>query len=315
MITSIVLLLAPFAAYLPAEALHVSGVLAAVSAGSLLSRRSSNFLDSGIARFGVVGLASFDLHPQRVRFSFDRLASLPAILEALEPHVRDYVLYGLLLSVTVIIVRIAWVFPGDVSGAAISTGLRAQRSVSIWRNVAVLSWAGMRGIVSLAIALDSRIRSETSRFLQRSVMIFFTFCVVFVTLVLPRLDTWAADRATGRDRDEPQGQRGAALRIRALEAGIARLRDEEARAKEPARARNCRSHPRRVSPANRRPSRKSRRRTNQTSARESRLDRIVQKSALGAERRAIVADAPRRRDSRRDLSLDRVRPRSRDPSP
>ena len=110
MIASVVFLLAPFAAYLPAEELHVSGVLAAVSAGLLLSRRSTGFIDSETRVLGssVWRLLTFVLNA----FAFLLIGiELPVIVETLVPHVRDYVLYGLLVSATVIVVRFAWVFP------------------------------------------------------------------------------------------------------------------------------------------------------------------------------------------------------------
>ena len=110
LIASVVFLLAPFAAYLPAEALHVSGVLAAVSAGILLGRRSEGFIDSEtrVLAASVWRLLIFVLNG----FAFLLIGlELPFILEVLEPHVRDYALAGLLLSATVIVVRIAWIFP------------------------------------------------------------------------------------------------------------------------------------------------------------------------------------------------------------
>ncbi len=123
MIVSVVFLLAPFAAYFPAEALHVSGVLAAVSAGIMLSRRSSSFIDSESRVLGssVWRLLIFVLNA----FAFLLIGlQLPSILEALEPHVRDYVLYGLLLSATVIVVRSLWVFPAAYIPRMLSRRLR-----------------------------------------------------------------------------------------------------------------------------------------------------------------------------------------------
>jgi monovalent cation/hydrogen antiporter len=285
LITSIVLLLAPFAAYLPAEALHVSGVLAAVSAGLLLSRRSSNFLDSESRVLGssVWRLLIFILNA----FAFLLIGlQLPAILEALEPHVRDYVLYGLLLSVTVIIVRIAWIFPSSYL-AQLFPGLRASNPFPSWRNVSVLSWAGMRGIVSLAIALGLPYTLGNEPFPQRSVTIFFTFCVIFVTLVFQGLTLGPLIERLGVTETSPRGKREAALRIRALEAGMARLREEELARRSPLEQeivdRILDEYRQRIDVL-----RGKAEKDEPDAARESRLDRIIQKSALGAERRAIA---------------------------
>ena len=88
MIASVVFLLAPFAAYLPAEALHVSGVLAAVAAGIMLSRRSTAFIDpeTRVLASSVWRLLTFVLNA--LAFLLIGL-QLPAILEALQPNIRD----------------------------------------------------------------------------------------------------------------------------------------------------------------------------------------------------------------------------------
>ena len=57
---------------------------------------------------------------------------LPSIVEALEPHVRDYALYGLLLSVTVIVVRIAWIFPASYLPYVLSRKMRESNPAPQW---------------------------------------------------------------------------------------------------------------------------------------------------------------------------------------
>lgn len=287
MIASVVFLLAPFAAYLPAEELNVSGVLAAVTAGIVLSRRSTLFIDPETRVLGssVWRLLTFVLNA----FAFLLIGvELPGIIEALMPHVRDYALYGLLVSATVILVRIAWVFPATYLLRFLSGLSRASSPTMSWQQVAVMSWAGMRGIISLAIALALPYTLGDQPFPQRSVTIFFTFCVIFVTLVfqgltLGPLIEWLGVTETSRSR-----RRETALRVRALEAGIARLREVEARRKSPLEreilGRVLEEYEQRINVL-----RGKAEKEEAIEATESRIDRHLQKEALGAERRAIAA--------------------------
>ncbi len=286
-IASVAFLLAPFAAYVPAEALHVSGVLAAVSAGILLSRRSTSFIDSETRVLGasVWRLLTFVLNA----FAFLLIGlELPLIIEALVPHVRDYALYGLLVSVTVILVRIAWIFPATYLPWLLNKRLRTTEGGPPWQQVTVLSWAGMRGIISLAIALALPYTLGDQPFPERSVMIFFTLCVIFATLVLQGLTLgplieWLGVTETSRSR-----RRETALRVRALEAGVARLREYEARRNTPLEReiadRILEEYAQRINVL-----RGKAAKDESDEAKESRLDRRLQKEALTAERRAILA--------------------------
>jgi monovalent cation/hydrogen antiporter len=287
MIASVVFLLAPFAAYLPAEALHVSGVLAAVSAGILLSRRSTSFSDaeSRVLAASVWRLLIFVLNA----FAFLLIGlQLPSIIEALEPHVRDYALYGLLLSITVILVRIAWIFPATYLPRLVSAGLRKRDPNPPWQPVAVLSWGGMRGIISLALALALPYTLGDQPFPGRSVTIFFTLCVIFATLVLQGLTLGPLIEWLGVTETSRSHRRETGLRIRALEAGIARLREEETRRKTPLEReiadRILEEYRQRINVL------RGKVAAGETDeARESRIDRSLQKEALAAERRAILA--------------------------
>lgn len=232
MVVSVVFLMAPFAAYLPAEEFHVSGVLAAVTAGIVLSRRSASFIDpeARVLASSVWRLLIFVLNA----FAFLLIGiQLPSILEALVPNVRNYVLYGLLLSLTVIIVRMAWVFAATYLPRILSPRIRKRDPFPPWQRVVVLGWSGMRGIVSLAIALALPYTLGDAPFPQRTLMIFFTVCVIFVTLVFQGLTLRPLIEWLGVTETSRSSKREAGLRIRALEAGVARLREEEARRSTP----------------------------------------------------------------------------------
>jgi CPA1 family monovalent cation:H+ antiporter len=287
MIAGVIFLLAPFAAYVPAEELHVSGVLAAVSAGIVLSRRSTGFIDSETRILGssVWRLLTFILNA----FAFLLIGlQLPGIVGALEPHVRDYILYALLISVTVIVVRIAWVFPAVYLARLVSRRLRGRDLYPAWQSVAVVAWSGMRGIVSLAAALALPYTLGSELFPERSETIFFTFCVVLVTLLLQGLTLGPMIERLGVTETSKNRQREARLRIRALEAGIARLREVESNQKTPMEfeiaGRILEEYQKRIDVL-----RGKATDDGQSDAKETRIDRRLEKEALLAERRAIVA--------------------------
>ncbi len=287
MIVSVVFLLAPFAAYLPAEALHVSGVLAAVFAGIVLSRRASGFIDSEsrVLASSVWRLLIFVLNA----FAFLLIGlELPQIVESLIPHVRDYALYGLLIGATVIVVRLLWVFPAAYIPRMLSRRLRERDPVPPWPQLVVLGWSGMRGIISLAIALALPYTLGDAPFSQRSVMIFFTVCVVFVTLVFQGLTLGPLIERLGVTESSSGQKREAGLRIRALEAGIAKLTEEEERRKTALERevadRILEEYRQRISVL-----RGNADVVETEEIKESRVDRTLQKEALAAERRAILA--------------------------
>jgi len=287
MIASVVFLLAPFAAYLPAEALHVSGVLAAVAAGIMLSRRSTAFIDpeTRVLASSVWRLLTFVLNA----FAFLLIGlQLPAILEALQPNIRTYTLYGLLISAVVIIVRILWVFPATYLPRLLSRRLREHDPYPRWQNVAVVSWAGMRGILSLAIALALPYTLGDRAFPARGAILFFTIFVVFVTLVLQGLTLGPLIERLGVAETSKARRRESAVRIRALEAGLATLRESEERRKgsldREVFDRVIEEYEQRI-----RVLRGQADKDEGNEERESRIDREVQREALAAERRAIAA--------------------------
>jgi Na+/H+ antiporter len=285
-IASVVFLLAPFAAYLPAEALHVSGVLAAVTSGIVLSWRSRLFIDSETRLIGsaVWRVLTYVLNA----FAFLLIGlELPAILAELEPHVRDYALFGAMVAALVIVVRIAWVFPATYLPRVFSRRLRARDPNPSWRAVAIIGWSGMRGIVSLAAALALPYTLGEQVFPSRGPIIFFTVCVVFATLVLQGMTLRPLIEWLGMTEASKSQRREAQLRIRALEAGIARLREEE-RGREPGTElevaeRIVDEYEQRINVLRGKVAKDEKQ-----AAAESRMDRRLQKAALDAERRAIT---------------------------
>jgi monovalent cation/hydrogen antiporter len=178
-------LLAPYAAYLLAEEFHASGVLAVVTAGLFLSPRSSEVFSNRtrIQASAVWDTMIFILNG--VIFILIGL-QLPIILNHItSDSLGTLFWYGAVVSIAAVVARIMWVFPGAYLPRWFSKAIREREPDTSVRSVSIIAWSGMRGIVSLAAALGLPLMvTETKAFPNRDLIIFLTFCVIFVTLVL-----------------------------------------------------------------------------------------------------------------------------------
>jgi len=177
-------LLTPFAAYLLAEAVGVSGVLAVMAAGLYLSRQSSRFFSSNtrLQADAVWNVLVFLLNGFLFLLIGLQLHSILGTVASRTP----LVLIGdaLILCLTVIGVRIAWVIIFDYLSPLLRGRLRSGESLPHLRNVVIVAWMGMRGGLSLAAALALPLTiMGGSQFPERDLVIFLTFCVILATLV------------------------------------------------------------------------------------------------------------------------------------
>jgi CPA1 family monovalent cation:H+ antiporter len=181
-------LLTPFLAYLPAERLHVSGVLAVVTAGIFLGWHSPLIVT---ARYRLQSTAFWQMLVFLLNgFVFISIGlQLPAILQELRGESLVVLLKDAAwLSLAIVVVRIAWVFPATCLPRLLLPGLRQRDPFPGWRNVAIVAWSGMRGVISLAAAFALPFTLPNGNpFPARNYILFFTFCVILVTLVLQGL--------------------------------------------------------------------------------------------------------------------------------
>src|ERR1041384_3965089 len=180
-------LLPPFAAYLLAERLAVSGVLAVVAAGVYLGWHSTALTARTRLQAQIFWkMVAFLLNG----FIFIMIGlQLPGILRNLkEEPLSRLTIYGILISATVVFVRIAWVFPATYLPRWLSPKLRARDPAPPWQQSVLIAWAGMRGVVSLAAAFALPIvLANREPFPGRSYILFLTFCVILTTLVFQGL--------------------------------------------------------------------------------------------------------------------------------
>jgi Na+/H+ antiporter len=178
-------LLVPYAAYLAAEAVHASGVLSVVACGLWLSRRSAQFFSPSV-RLQIWSVW------ESITFALNGLVfvliglQLPVVLDGLHSYsMRRLIVSGLLFSLVLIVLRLAWTFPGAYLANLIRHHLLGQpEPPPSLRQVFVVGWTGMRGVVALAAALALPTQlADGSPFPQHDLILFFTFVVILVTLV------------------------------------------------------------------------------------------------------------------------------------
>jgi len=219
-------LLTPFAAYLAADELGLSGVLAVVTAGLYLGWRLPEITDyrTRLEARPVWEMTDFLLNG----FVFILIGlQLPAVLQALTDAaipLHQLIWYSIILSVAIILIRILWVFPATYLPRMIFQSIREKDPCPTWRQVTIVAWTGMRGVVSLAAAMAVPLTLPDGRpFPGRDLILFLTFVVILVTLVLQGLSLPPLIRWLGiRDDDDLEKEERTA-RLRANQAALKAL--------------------------------------------------------------------------------------------
>ena len=225
--------LTPFIAYLSAEAVHVSGVLAVVTAGIFLTWHSSEVFSQQTRLQAVGSWNTFLFILNGIIFILIGL-QLPTVLKNIEGSVAELIGYGAIVSATVIVGRLIWVYPGAYIPRWLSKTIRKNEPGTNIKLVTIVAWSGMRGIVSLAAALALPFAtSTTDPFPNRDLIIFLTFCVIFSTLVIQGLTLRPLIKFFGikPDAREHEEELEARLQIAGsiiehIEANYSLLRDE-----------------------------------------------------------------------------------------
>jgi len=185
----ILTLVAPFIMYLTAEEAHASGVLAVVCGGLFMSVRSYQFLSAPSRLRGINFWESFVFLLNGIVFMMIGL-DLPQIISGLgDTDIYTAFKYGVIITLVLIIIRIISAY-----GAVITTLIMrnfitvAQSNAPSWKTPLLLGWTGMRGVVSLAAALSIPVTlSDGTPFPQRNLVLFITFIVILLTLVIQGL--------------------------------------------------------------------------------------------------------------------------------
>jgi Na+/H+ antiporter len=207
-----------YAAYLPAELLHVSGVLAAVAAGLYLGWRAPALASASTRLLGFSFWEVLVYLANAVLFILVGLQLHPILSGLAGTAVAVLVGQALLVSAVVVAVRLGWVFsvPYLVRLLDRRPGQRARRVGA--RERLVLGWSGMRGAVSLAAALALPLD-----FPLRNLILFLTFAVILATLVLQGLTLPTLIRRLRFQDDGSEQREELQARLAATHAALERL--------------------------------------------------------------------------------------------
>ena len=232
LVESTLSLLTPFAAYLAADSLHVSGVLAVVVTGLYLGHHAGQaHFATRLQDMAVWRVTTFVL--ESVAFALIGLQLRPVLQDVGAQNPARLAAEAAVVLGAVIVSRIVWVFPSIYLPRWLVPRIRVQDPAPGWQATFVLSWAGLRGVISLAAA--AALSSDVP---QRNLLVFLTFTTVLGTLLvqgltLPGLIRWLGVRA-GPDEHRADVVAQATAQEAASEAGLRRL--EELAAEDPAGA-------------------------------------------------------------------------------
>ncbi len=232
LVESALSLLTPFAAYLAADSLHVSGVLAVVVTGLYLGHHGGQaHFATRLQDMAVWRVSTFVL--ESVAFALIGLQLRPIIQALGSRDPGRLAAEAAIVLAAVILARIVWVFPSIYLPRWLVPRIRVQDPAPRWQATFVLSWAGLRGVISLAAA--AALPTDVP---QRNLLVFLTFTTVLGTLLvqgltLPRLIRWLGVRASP-DEERADVVAQAHAQEAASEAGLRRL--DELAAEDPAGA-------------------------------------------------------------------------------
>ncbi len=182
-------LLIPYAAYFAAEGINASGVLAVVTCGLYLSRRRAQILspDTRIQQAAVWEAMEFILNGAIFLVMGLQFRSVLSGISGLSKLTA--VGYGLGFSVALILLRLAWMFPGGSVAYSLRRLLQKQDEPRPpLKYMFVTGWVGMRGVIALAAATALPLRIDGGhRFPHRNLIVFLVYSVIIVTVVLQGL--------------------------------------------------------------------------------------------------------------------------------
>ncbi|MFC0773145.1 cation:proton antiporter [Terrimonas alba] len=194
----------PYCMYYFAEHFHFSGVLAVVSGGLFLSSQRNNMLSYESRLQGVNVWTNIVFVLNGLIFLLIGL-QLPFITQQLgDISLATAIWYGLAISAVLILTRLLCTFGTSLFTKAASRFITVADADPGWKGPLIFGWAGMRGVVSLAAALSIPLLIEGKPFPYRNLILFITFIVIIVTLVLQGLTLpWLIRKVKPEDKHTP----------------------------------------------------------------------------------------------------------------
>ena len=217
-------LLSGYAAYIPAQALGLSGVLAAVTTGIYMGIRGPHIIS---ARTRLQGFYVWDVLDFIINASLFVLVGLQlrTVVSSLKGESAATLAgYAVAVSAVVILSRLVWFFtvPYLIRLLDRRPSQRARRVGAAPR--LLIAWSGMRGAVSLAAALALPLTTNSgAQFPTRNLIIFLTFAVIFATLVIQGLTMPTLIRHLHIARDGSEDHEELRARLVAAKSALAEL--------------------------------------------------------------------------------------------
>jgi monovalent cation/hydrogen antiporter len=222
----VVSLVVPYAAYLAGERAKASGVLAVVACGIYMSRKSATFFSPAV-RLQVQGAW------EALTFMLNGLVfvliglQMPYVLAGIHGKfgTGTLIFYGAVFSAILILLRLAWVFPAMKFASFVERRWLGHHEEPLQtKEVFVVGWTGMRGVLALAAAISvPEVLDNGQPFGARNLIVFLAFCVILVTLVLQGLTLPALIRALGLAKPEGMDREEREARRLVLQAAIRHL--------------------------------------------------------------------------------------------
>ena len=211
-------LLSGYLAYLPASALGVSGVLAAVTIGVYMGWYTPELTN---VQTRLSGNAFWEILVFLVNALLFALVGLQlhAIASRL-PITSTLIGQAIVVVAAVLVIRLVWVPIFTYVPRFLFRRIRERDPYPPWQAPVVISWAGVRGAVSLAAALALPVDVP-----QRDLIVFVTFVVILVSLIGPVVTMPGLVRLIGIEDDGGADREDAKARIRAAEAALARIEE------------------------------------------------------------------------------------------
>lgn len=228
----VISVLVPYATYVIGERIHVSGVLAVIACGMYMSRQSPNFLSAQVRLQSTAVWEALTFALNGIVFLLLGL-QVPLVLAGIEGiGLPQLALYATGFSTAMILLRFLWVFAESQMSRVVTRWFLHEEGGSVLsrRELLVVGWGGMRGVLCLAAAVSLPTSTSSGPFRQRSFIIFLAFSLIVATLVVQGLTLpWLIQKLglSGRSdlRVEEHGARRTMLREVLVHLGRRRSKD------------------------------------------------------------------------------------------
>jgi CPA1 family monovalent cation:H+ antiporter len=217
-------LLSGYFAYLPAYAAGVSAVLAAVTVSVYVGWYTPELTTVETRLQGDAVWSIFTFLLNALLFGLVGLQLRPILDSLSGTSTGTLIADAAIVTTAVMVTRFVWVFPATYVPRFLFRSIRERDPYPPWQYPAFISWAGLRGAVTLAAALALPLTiSSGVPFPERNLLIYLAFCVILATLVINGLSLPLVIRLLGLEDDGTAAKEETKARVYAADAALARL--------------------------------------------------------------------------------------------